>query len=144
MGVGSLAYPPLVQYGTEQEYRNHFEREYCRGPIATFDGVQVRFRKGMFDHCFFESVVIKDDTFSNRRAERVDWIKAALQDPNAELREGWDNKKKRPAKDRRVAVVMGSYVVIIRIRPNNKADFVTAFVATGRTINQIRTNPIWT
>lgn len=138
-----MAYPPLVQYTTEQEYRNHFEQVYCRGSITTFDGIQVRFRKSMFDHCFFESVTTKDDTFSPQRTERVDWIKAALQDPNTELREGWDNKKKRPAKNRRVAIVMENYVVIIRLRGNNRADFVTAFVAGVRTIRQIRTNPIW-
>ena len=138
-----MALPPLVYYQTALEYRRHFERVYCRGPIITFDGVQVRFRKGMFDHCFFESVQSKDDTFSARRAERIEWIRAVLQDPNAELREGWDNIKKRPAKTRRVAIVVDSYVVIIRIR-GRKADFVTAFVATGRSIAKIRTNPRWT
>ncbi|MEJ2407622.1 MAG: hypothetical protein P8171_25855 [Candidatus Thiodiazotropha sp.] len=137
-----MALPPLVQYQTELEYRQHFEREYCRGTIETFDGIQVRFRKGMFDHCFFESVNAKDDTFSPRRAEQIDWIKAVLQDPTAALREGWDNIKKQPAKDRRVAVVVNSYVVIIRVR-GQRADFVTAFVATGRSIAKIRTNPLW-
>lgn len=137
-----MALPPLVQYHTEQEYRQHFERIYCRQPIKTFDGIMVRFRKGMFDHCFFESIHAKDDTFSQRRAERIDWIKSVLQDANAELREGWDNKKKCPAKDRRVAVVVNNYVVIIRIR-GVKADFVTAFVVTGNSIRKIRTNPLW-
>tara|TARA_R110002074_G_scaffold349634_1_gene520345 strand:- start:134533 stop:134949 length:417 start_codon:yes stop_codon:yes gene_type:complete len=137
-----LPYPALVHYQTELEYRQHFEQVYCRDTIQTFDGIQVRFRKDMFDHCFFESVVSKDDTFSPQRAERVDWIKAALQDNTAELREGWDNKKKQPAKDRRVAIVVGNYVVIIRIR-GNKADFVTAFLAIGRSIRLIRQNPIW-
>ena len=137
-----MPYPPLVQYKTELEYRRHFERVYCRGAIETFDGIQVRFRKTMFDHCFFESINSKDDTFSQQRAERVDWIKAVLQDDKAELHVGWDNKKKRPAKDRRVAIVVGCYVVIIRIR-GKKADFVTAFLASGRSIKLIRKNPVW-
>jgi hypothetical protein len=139
-----LAYPLLVHYATEQEYRAHFDRIYCRSPIQTFDGISVRFRKSQFYHCFFESVNAKDDTFSPRRAKRIDWIKAALEDPDAELRLGWDNKKKRPANDRRVAIVVGNYVVIIRIYRSKKAEFVTAFVAGQRTINQIRTNPLWT
>lgn len=138
-----MPYPLLVQYQTELEYRRHFERVYCRGLITTFDGIQVRFRRNMFDHCFFESVNTKDDTFSQQRAERIDWIKAVLQDNNAELREGWDNRRKQSAKDRRVAIVVGNYVVIIRIR-GNKADFVTAFIAGGRSIQKIRTNPVWT
>ena len=83
--------------------------------MQTFDGIEVRFRKQHFDHCFFESVVTKDDTFSQRRAERIDWIKAALEDPNAELWVGWDNKRKRPANDRRVVIVVQNYVVIIRV-----------------------------
>lgn len=137
-----MAYPPLVYYEKEKEYRAHFERVYCQGPIQTFDKITVRFRKRDFDHCFFESVHTKDDTFSIRRAERIDWIKVALEDTNAEHRVGWDNVRKRPFTDRRVAIVMGNYVVIIRIR-DPKADFVTAYVADGGTIGKIRTNPQW-
>ena len=139
-----MAYPPLVHYVTEQEYRAHFWRMYCRGPIQTFDGIEVRFRKGQFYHCFFESVHAKDDTFSPRRAERIDWIMAALQDSGADLHVGWDNKKKRLANDRRVAIVMGNYVVIIRIQGACRAVFVTAFVADVRSLRLIRTNPVWT
>lgn len=139
-----MPYPPLVNYGTEQEYRSHFERVYCQGTISTFDGIEVRFRRRMFDHCFFESVVTKDDTFSPRRAERIDWIVATLQDASAELRVGWDNQKKIPAKNRRVAIVKGIYVVVIRLKGNGKAEFVTAFVAGQRAINLIKTNPLWT
>jgi len=139
-----LAYPPLVYYATEQEYRAHFERVYCAGEITTFDGINVRFRKRMFGHCFYESLQQKDDTFSPQRAQRINWIKEALEDPNAELRLGWDNKKKQPANDRRVAIVVDSYVVIIRIYSGTRAEFVTAFVAGRRTITQIRTNPMWT
>ncbi|MGV6816915.1 MAG: hypothetical protein ACWA44_06550 [Thiotrichales bacterium] len=139
-----MAYPPLVHYATEQEYRAHFERVYCAGKITTFDGIAVRFRKRMFDHCFYESVQQKDDTFSAQRAQRIDWIRAALEDPNAELRLGWNNMKKQPAHDRRVAIVVDSYVVIIRIYNETRAEFVTAFVAGRRTITRIRTNPMWT
>ena len=139
----NLAYPPFVHYQTRLEYRDHYERVYCRGPIHTFDGLSVRFRKSQFAHCFFESVTSKDDTFSPRRAERIDWIKAALDDGNAELRLGWDNRRKRAANDRRVAIVVQDYVVIIRIVRQARAEFVTAFVAGRRTLRMIRTNPLW-
>lgn len=139
----SLAYPPFVHYQTEQEYQDHFERVYCHGPILTFDGLSVRFRKNQFSHCFFESVISRDDTFSPRRAERIDWVKAALEDRNAELRLGWDNRRKRVANDRRVAIVVQDYVVIVRIVRQPRAEFVTAFVAGGRTLRKIRTNPLW-
>lgn len=139
-----MAYSPYVRYAAEQDYRVHFERVYCQGTIQTFDGIEVRFRKAMFDHCFFESVRSKDDTFSPQRAERIDWIKTVLTDARAELRVGWDNRRKRPASDRRVAIVSGDYVVVIRILGQGKAEFVTAFVAGQRTIAQIRSNPLWT
>lgn len=140
-----MAYPPLVKHATEAEYRAHFERVYCQGPLPTFDGIQVRFRKRDFDHCFFESVKKKDDTFSPRRAERVEWIKAALEDPNADLRVGWDNTRKMLATDRRVAIVMHDYLVVIRLTDHDakQAEFVTAFVASGRAIQQARRNPPW-
>lgn len=137
-----MAYPALVNYQTELEYRRHFERVYCQGTIQTFDGIKVRFRKQQFDHCFFESIACKDDTFSIKRAERVDWIKAVLEDENVELRLGWDNKKKRAANDRRVALVVDGYVVVIRIR-GSRASLITAFVANSKSIEKIRTNPLW-
>jgi hypothetical protein len=77
----------MIFFASEAECRAHFERIYCQGPITTFDVIMVRFRKKHFEHCFFESSGrngIKD-TFSPPRAERIDWIKAALEDPMSEL-----------------------------------------------------------
>lgn len=139
-----MSYPPLVNYQTELEYRSHFEQSYCQGPIVTFDGIAVRFRKDDFDHAFFESVHAKDDTFSTLRAERIDWIKAALLDPQSERYVGWDNKRKRYDGKRRVTVVMGNFVVIIALHQRDKARFITAYVAdSGRTISKIRQSPKW-
>ena len=142
-----MAYPPLVQYATEQEYRSHFERAYCCGAILCFDGIAVRFEKKDFDHCFFESGNrngIKDQ-FSTLRAERIDWIKAALQDAQADLFVGWDSKRRRYDHGHRVTLVMGNYVVVIRIASGKKARFATAFVADSqRTLDRIRRSPKWT
>lgn len=139
-----MDYPPLVTNATEAEFRVHFERVYCQGPIETFDGIQVRFRKSQFDHAFFESKKAKDDTFSLSRAERIDWIKAALLDNGADLRVGWDNQRRCSARDRRVAIVKGNYVLIIRLLGSSKsAEFVTAFVADSSTIQKIRKSSKW-
>jgi len=135
--------PDRILYSTESEYRRHYEAVYCSGPIETFDGIAVRFKKSNFDHAFFESVTEEDDTFSPARAERVDWIRWALQNPRAELYAGWDKKKKRADKQRRVAVVNGDYVVIIRLVGRSKAVFVTAFVAGSRTLTNIRLGDSW-
>ncbi len=147
-----MSYPLLVKYKTEAEYRQHFEQVYCKGPIRTFDGISVRFHKSMFDHCFFESSRRdkNKDTFSLKRAERIDWIKTALKDPNSEKYLGWDKKKRRYNKKRRVAIVMVYYVVIIQLTGSGKADFITAYPADtignkGRpaTIDLIRNGPKW-
>ena len=141
-----MAYPPMVQYRTVNEYRAHYERVYCRGPITTFDNIQVRFRKNCFDHCFFESTQRDQtkDQFSTVRAKRIDWIKAALQDRNAELYVGWDKKRKRYDNSHRVTVVARDYVVVIRLTGRGKARFVTAYVAdSASTINRIRSSPKW-
>jgi len=139
-----LNYPPLPLDKTPAEYRSYFETNYCRGPVKTFDGIEVRFRKSDFNHCFFESVNEKDDTFSSLRAERLLWIKAALQDPNSELYAGWDKKKKRYDKGRRVVLVKDNYVVVIALISNKRANFVTAYVADSeRTLEMIRKSPKW-
>ena len=139
-----MPYPPLVYYETEAQYRAHFERVYCKRPITTFDGIKVWFRKDHFNHCFFESTrrnQIKDQ-FSRLRAERVNWIKAALQDPKASLYVGWDRKRKRNDRSHRVAVVAQDYVVVIRMTGRRKAQFVTAYVADSQsTISRIQRSP---
>ena len=141
-----MAYPPLVQYQTADEYRDHYERVYCRKPIITFDGIAVRFRKNRFDHCFYESTrrnQIKDK-FSIQRAERIDWIKMALQDPDAELYVGWDATRKRYDRKHRVTLVVDNYVVVIRLSSIKSAQFVTAFVADSpSTLQKIKRNPKW-
>lgn len=141
-----MPYPPLVKYETVEAYRDHYTRIYCSGPIKTFDGFEVWFRKDRFNHCFYESTKrnqIKDQ-FSALRAERMDWIKAALQDKNAELYVGWDRKRKKHNKNHRVTVVVGNYVVIIRLAGKEKAHFVTAYVADSEsTIARIRRSPKW-
>lgn len=139
-----MSYPALVKYPSIVEYRQHFERVYCQGPVLTFDGIPVRFRKKTFDHAFYESKHFKDDTFSKKRAERIDWIKAALEDPQSERYVGWDNRRKRYDRSRRVTVVMGDYVVVIGLTRRGTALFRTAFVAdSGRTLSLIRQGPRW-
>jgi hypothetical protein len=73
------------------------------------------------------------------------WIKAALEDPKAELYFGWDNKKKKHDFEKRVALVKGNYVVIINLKKDySKGFFITAFVAdSGRTLGMIKRNPKW-
>lgn len=136
-------YPPLVSYATPDDYRRHFDRVYCQKATVTFDGLHVRFRRDQFEHAFFESVQAKDDTFSKKRAERIDWIAAALQDVTAELYVGWDSAKKRVTPGRRVCIVLGDYVVVIRIGGHSKAFFITAFVADQGTLAKIRSGPRW-
>ena len=141
-----MDYPPFVYYQTSVEYRAHFERVYCQGPITTFDGITVRFRKSCFEHCFYESSRRNKakDQFSMKRAERIDWIQTALQDPDAELYFGWDGRNKRISKDRRVALVVGNYVVVIRLNGPKRAQFVTAYLADSQTtLDKIKRTPKW-
>lgn len=139
-----MPYPPLARYETEDQYRAHFERVYCTGKIVTFDGIPVRFKKNDFDHAFYESTLAKDDTFSRKRAHRIDWIKAALEDPKSEIYLGWNNKRKSYDRRRRVALVMRNYVVVIGISLKGNGRFITAFVAdSSRTVRMIRQNPKW-
>lgn len=145
-----MAYPVLLQLATPAEYQAHYEAVYCAGPVVTFDGIAVRFRKDKFSHCFFESSRRNGvkDVFSTKRAERIDWIKAALEDPHSERYEGWDKQRKRYDATRRVTLVMGEYVVVIALKGQRRADFVTAYVADtpsrpGRpsTVDLIRRGP---
>jgi hypothetical protein len=138
--------PKLVTYTTEQEYKTHFERVYCQGAIYTFDSIRVYFKKSDFQHCMYESSKRnKDkDQFSIARSQRIDWIKATLESPHADLYEGWDKTNQCYDKTRRVAIVYQDYVVVIRIstKNHNQATFVTAYVADN-SISKIRKSPKW-
>ncbi|MFH1855944.1 MAG: hypothetical protein ABH836_01790 [Candidatus Omnitrophota bacterium] len=71
------------------------------------------------------------------------WIKVALGDASAELYFGWDNKRKCVVTNRRVAIVVLDYVVIIQTKSVDIAFFISAFIANQRALNMIRLNPKW-
>ncbi len=139
--------PKLVHYATEVEYRLHYEALYCSATIHTFDGLRVYFPKQQFDDAFYESANRKardKSVFSRSRAERIDWIRAALQDGTAEIYAGWDRDKKVIDRKRRVTVVYGNYVVVLQVNPRKaKAIFITAYIADAATLAKIRRNPRW-
>ena len=148
-----MLYDSLLFLSTIEDYRLHFHKEYCKGPVQTFDGISVRFRKTVFDHAFFESTKrnqIKDQ-FSKERASRMGWIKRVLNDSTAELYVGWNKKNKSYDDKSRVALVVGGYVVIIRFINEINAEFVTAYVANSKpsgiqrisSLAAIRKSPVW-
>ncbi|MGB4247145.1 MAG: hypothetical protein WBJ75_05435 [Pseudohongiellaceae bacterium] len=143
-----MALPPLVHYATLNEYRLHYEQAYCRNAIHSFDGIRVHFSPDKFDHMFYESSARdgRKDVFSPVRAQRIDWIKATLEHPEAALFEGWDKVHRRYDATRRVAVVYEDFVVIVVMRLNEdgnlKANFVTCYQADN-SIGKIRNAPTW-
>lgn len=147
-----MSYPSLLLLKDKAEYKKHWIKNYCQQGIKTFDGIVVYFRHEDFEHAFYESVTSKNDTFSVKRAERMWWIATALKDPMSQLYMGWNKQKKCYDNQRRVAIVMGNYVVVIAIskKKPKQAKLITAFVADtpskpGRpsTIDQIRRSPKW-
>lgn len=143
-----MSFPPLVHYKTTNEYRKHYERIYCRGPILTFDKIPVWFIKSWFKHNFSKSSKRDGckDIFSVTRLERINWIKSTLQNPNADLYCGWDKFKRRHDPTRRVAVIYDDYIVIIWLKWKQngtlEGQFVTAYVADN-SIEKIRCSPRW-
>lgn len=143
-----MAFPPLTQYPTAAEYRAHYERVYCRGNIHTFDGVRVYFAPSKFGHMFYESTLRdgRKNVFSSARAERIDWIKATLEHPQAALFAGWDKHSRSYDASRRVAVVYEDFVVVVTLGLKQdgalKANFVTCYQADN-SIGKIRTSPLW-
>jgi hypothetical protein len=139
--------PALVIYASEAEYRNHFVTRYVKQIHRTFDGYVVRFSIRQFEHAFFESANrrLRDKSvFSRERAERIEWLAAALQEGAAEQYTGWDRDLKMYQRDRRVTLVYGDYVVVLQLQPLNKiAMFVTAYVAGANTLAKIRSSPKW-
>ena len=138
--------PALLKLADEAAYRAHFHASYCVGTVATFDGIRVRFRRFQFEHCCFESSRRDGtkDQFSLVRAERLEWIRFALEDGTATRFQGWNKDKKRYENGRRVTVVCGNFVVVIALTGPATADFITCYVAdTPRTLAKIKSSPKW-
>ena len=133
---------------TEAQYKFLFEAIYCNWklePIITFDGITVKFFPDQFNHVFFESLDWKrkdKSIFSKKRAKRILWIRDALQDASADLRQGWIGKTRSYDPTTRVAIVKKNYVVIIRISGTNMAKFISAYKADN-SIGKILLSPKW-
>ncbi len=141
-----MTYPSLLDLKSPDEYRKYFEENYYNQEVYTFDKIRVLFPKGAFEHAFYSSSSRRDhkkDVFSTERAERMPWIKVALEDASAELYLGWDNKRKCVVTNRRVAIVVRDYVVIIQTKSVDMAFFISAFIANQRALKMIRLNPKW-
>lgn len=113
-----------------EEFKEIWKTEYCAAPIETFDGVRVHFYENNFEHVFFESADrIQGDKsiLSLNRLEKILWIKAALQDPEAILKTGWNKSTKSYFDNRRISIVKGNYVVVIMFTGFLKAKLITAF-----------------
>jgi hypothetical protein len=140
--------PPLVHYATATEYRHHFERIYCRGSIQTFDGIRVFFAASKFGHVFYESSKRdgRKDAFSPVRAERIDWIQATLEHPEATLYQGWNKNARGHDGTRRVAVIFEDFVVVVAMGLTRdgelRANFVTCYQADN-SIGKIKASPEW-
>lgn len=88
----------------------------------------------------------RKDTFCPERAERLPWIKTTLENPNAELYQGWITKTRSVDPARRVSVAYGDYVVVIELSLRQtgdiKANFVMAFLMEEGA-DKVRGNPKW-
>ncbi len=140
--------PSLVIYASEAEYRSYYEREYCTKYIETFDGIRVFFSKRRFKHAFYESTQRNEtkNQFSKVRAERIDWIKATLEDKDSDQFQGWDRKKRKYDPNFRVSNAFEDFVVVLRIAKTSsgrlKAEFWTAYKADN-SISRIKSSPHW-
>jgi len=143
-----MGLPELLKYNSEDEYFNHYEREYCRKVVITFDNIRVYFGKNKFHHAFYESSRRdgNKDTFSLIRARRMNWIRKTLEHQKSKIFQGWGNKKNRYDPSRRVCIVYGDFVVIIamKLKKNGTpaANFITCYKANN-SIGKIRKSPAW-
>lgn len=141
--------PPLLVLPDVADYRSHFEMNYCRAVVTTHDGIRVYFKADDFNHAFFESTSrdgVKDVTLSAMRAQRMEWIAATLADATSQRFQGWNKRAAQYDPTRRVCVVFGDFVVVIRMSKTRdgglKANFVTCYVADN-SIEKIRRSPAW-
>lgn len=137
-------YPPLVYYQGVDEYERHYQNIYCRTGIRTYWGMRVIFPRHKFDHLFYESSKkLRDhkDTFARDRAERINWIAAALRDKDAEIFYGWNRKEKRIDRSCLVFVVQCNYIVVVKMKNWSSGRISTAYLAKPYVLEMIKSKP---
>ena len=64
--------PPLLILNSPKEYRQYYEKHYCRRAVYTFDNIRVFFGPTKFGHAFYENSAGRrgaKDIFSYKRAK---------------------------------------------------------------------------
>lgn len=145
-----MSLPELRKFADEQECKQYYIENYCHNTeIKTFDGIRVKFYEETFEHAFYirtrKSWSAPKDKYSEERGERIDWIKAILEDPDIAPRKGYDKAKKSYDNSRRVVFwAPNNYVVVIYINKKGEGKFVTAFLVDNQdTATKIANSPIW-
>lgn len=137
----------LLKLKNIEEYKSYFKLQYCNKEIYTLSGIKVKFYEDQFEHAFFKSENYKKrdkSIFAYERAERMDWIKKVLQNEKTELYVGWDRDEKEYNYRRKVCIIMPeNYVIILNMIKENKAKFITAYVASKTNAKKIRSAPKW-
>lgn len=137
----------LLNLTTIEEYKDYFIKKYCNQEIYTHDKLRVKFYPDQFEHAFYESENRKKrdkSIFSYERAKRMPWIRSVLEDKEAQMYIGWDRDKKKYNEDRRISIITPeNYVVVLNIIAEDKAKFITAYVASKTNAQKIRSAPKW-
>ncbi|MGV0005172.1 MAG: hypothetical protein ACNYPG_00820 [Candidatus Porifericomitaceae bacterium WSBS_2022_MAG_OTU9] len=141
--------PELVYYQSEQEYRNHYRHTLVNNVISTHDGIRVYFSMDSFNHAFYKSKYGGEsrNVFQESRAVRIDWIRPSLEDGEAMLFQGWDNKAETYNPTRIVSLAYGNFVVVTQCRlkgQNLVAKFITCYDADDYPVIKIKKSPKWT
>jgi hypothetical protein len=103
--------------------------------------MKVVFPKDRFNHLFYDSISDHKDTFARDRAERINWIAAALRDRDAEIFYGWNRDKRQVDKTRLVFVAQDNYIVVVKMKNWNSGRIVTAYLAKPETLRKIKSKP---
>lgn len=109
----------------------------------------IKYIKYGIEHAFYTRTEKRwkaaKDHFATERGERIDWIKAVLEDPSIIPRKGYDKARRTYDNSRRVTFLApNNYVVVIYINDKGKGKFVTAYVVDNvDTAQKLSSAPLW-
>jgi hypothetical protein len=146
---------PLLQLAAANDadlkklYRVVYLQDYVNAQVHDWKGRRVKFSVHSFDHAFSQSgnyrlsAGVHEIDFSQKRAQRIGWIKLALaaSDVSVEvLAQNRQDSRGRLKKRRAVIVIDNRYVVVLEpiIDPAYQFIFVTAFPADQAYLDKVR------
>ncbi|NVP17561.1 hypothetical protein HUU51_02480 [Candidatus Gracilibacteria bacterium] len=131
-------FPNLIEFETEQEYKELFISEYIEKEFKTHDGIIIKVQEGHFEHIFYRDKGTPNVYFDKWLARRILFLRPIVENVtgNIEIYDGPNFKSKRD--ERSYIYVYGKICIFLGKMGNGNFFPITAYQKNNKELERIR------